>query len=67
MTDVRRWTIFSLVEPSMVEDVRFAVVFGSSANEAIIVTAGDEVFAIGSNSSGCLGGFCCVGWLVLFF
>lgn len=29
--------------------------FGSSGNEAIYITNDDEVFAIGSNCSSCLG------------
>nr|CAD7577020.1 unnamed protein product [Timema californicum] len=31
------------------------VISGNLGNEAILVTKGDEVFSIGSNSSGCLG------------
>ncbi|XP_013780686.1 RCC1 and BTB domain-containing protein 1-like [Limulus polyphemus] len=55
MTDIDKWLIFSTLAPETVSNVKLACVFGSSGNEAIIVTKDDEVFALGSNCSGCLG------------
>ncbi|KAK2182866.1 hypothetical protein NP493_331g00003 [Ridgeia piscesae] len=53
--DIDKWPIFSLLEVDFLCNIRYACVFGNSGNEAIIITKDDDVFAIGSNSSGCLG------------
>lgn len=53
--NVDKWTVFSLLEQEFLERVKLACVFGSSGNEALILTDDDQVFAIGSNCSGCLG------------
>lgn len=53
--DVDKWPIFSLLPPEFLASIRTASVFGSSGNEALIITKDDEVFALGSNCSGCLG------------
>lgn len=53
--DLDKWPIFSLLETEFLETVKQACVFGNSGNEAIIITKDDEVFALGSNCSGCLG------------
>lgn len=55
MADFIRWPIFSLLEDEILDSIKLACVFGSSGNEAIYVTHGDDVFAIGSNLSSCLG------------
>uniref|UniRef100_A0AAY4D397 BTB domain-containing protein n=1 Tax=Denticeps clupeoides TaxID=299321 RepID=A0AAY4D397_9TELE len=55
MLDVGKWPVFALLPPEELRLVRQACVFGSAANEALYVTVGDEVFAIGTNCSGCLG------------
>ncbi|UYV76445.1 RCBTB1 [Cordylochernes scorpioides] len=52
---IEKWLVFSILDPVFVANIKLACVFGSSGNEAIIVTKDDEVFALGSNSSGCLG------------
>ena len=52
---LNRWPIFSLLDPAFFHQVKLAVVFGSSGNEAIIITKEDEVYSLGSNSNGCLG------------
>ncbi|KDR17139.1 RCC1 and BTB domain-containing protein 1-like isoform X2 [Zootermopsis nevadensis] len=53
--DLMKWPIFSLLESDFVSQIRMACVFGNLGNEAIMVTKSDEVFAVGSNSAGCLG------------
>ncbi|XP_046991008.1 RCC1 and BTB domain-containing protein 1-like isoform X1 [Schistocerca americana] len=53
--DLRKWAIFSLLEPRFVSKIKIACVFGNSGNEALIVTEDDNVYALGSNSAGCLG------------
>nr|XP_006817818.1 PREDICTED: RCC1 and BTB domain-containing protein 1-like [Saccoglossus kowalevskii] len=53
--DSNKWSIFSLLDSQLIQSIKLACVFGSSANEAIFVTTDDEVFAIGTNCSGCLG------------
>ncbi|KAG1932878.1 RCC1 and BTB domain-containing protein 2 isoform X1 [Pimephales promelas] len=55
MLDVGKWPVFALLPPEELRLVRQACVFGSAANEAIYVTVNDEVFALGTNCSGCLG------------
>ncbi|KAJ3590596.1 hypothetical protein NHX12_008546 [Muraenolepis orangiensis] len=61
MLDVGRWPMFALLPPEDLRLIRQACVFGSAANEALYVTVNDqptdkeEVFALGTNCSGCLG------------
>ena len=55
MLDVTKWPIFSLLSQDEVEQITKICVYGSSGNEAIFITASDDVYAIGSNCSGCLG------------
>uniref|UniRef100_A0A673K3X5 BTB domain-containing protein n=1 Tax=Sinocyclocheilus rhinocerous TaxID=307959 RepID=A0A673K3X5_9TELE len=55
MLDVGKWPVFALLPPEELRLIRQACVFGSAANEAIYVTVSDEVFALGTNCSGCLG------------
>ncbi|KXJ15070.1 RCC1 and BTB domain-containing protein 1 [Exaiptasia diaphana] len=55
MADFIRWPIFSLLDTEVLDTIKLACVFGSSGNEAIFVTHDDNVFAIGSNLSSCLG------------
>ncbi|XP_047433036.1 RCC1 and BTB domain-containing protein 1 isoform X2 [Mugil cephalus] len=53
--DVGKWPLFSLLSAEELADIRQACVFGTSANEAIYVTHGNEVFVVGLNCSSCLG------------
>ena len=53
--DLDKWPIFSLLTYEFQMSVRQACVFGSSGNEAIIITKNDEIYSLGSNCSGCLG------------
>uniref|UniRef100_A0A9J7XS24 RCC1 and BTB domain containing protein 2 n=1 Tax=Cyprinus carpio carpio TaxID=630221 RepID=A0A9J7XS24_CYPCA len=55
MLDVGKWPVFALLPPEELRLIRQACVFGSAANEAIYITVNDEVFALGTNCSGCLG------------
>uniref|UniRef100_A0A673K721 RCC1 and BTB domain-containing protein 2-like n=1 Tax=Sinocyclocheilus rhinocerous TaxID=307959 RepID=A0A673K721_9TELE len=55
MLDVGKWPVFALLPPEELRLIRQACVFGSAANEAIYFTVNDEVFALGTNCSGCLG------------
>ncbi|KAH3708324.1 RCC1 and BTB domain-containing protein 1-like isoform X2 [Dreissena polymorpha] len=55
MLDVTKWPIFSLLDPNEATKIAKICVFGSSGNEAIYITSSDDVYAIGSNCSGCLG------------
>ena len=53
--DVDKWPIFSLLDTEFLASVRTACVFGSSGNEALLITNADDVYVLGSNCSGCLG------------
>ncbi|KAI5099056.1 RCC1 and BTB domain-containing protein 2 isoform X1 [Silurus meridionalis] len=55
MLDVGKWPVFALLPPEELRLIRQACVFGTAANEAIYVTVNDEMFALGTNCSGCLG------------
>ncbi|KAJ7344435.1 hypothetical protein JRQ81_000385 [Phrynocephalus forsythii] len=55
MLDVGKWPIFALCPQEELKLIRQASVLGSTGNEALYVTRNDEVFALGSNCSGCLG------------
>lgn len=55
MADIDKWLIFSILSREFLTNIKIACVFGSSGNEALIVTKHDEVYALGSNTSGCLG------------
>lgn len=55
MTDLEKWLIFSNLDRAFMSTLRLACVFGSSGNEALVVTHDDDVYALGSNSNGCLG------------
>ena len=55
MLKLDKWPIFSLLDQDFLHALRFASVFGTAGNEAILVTADDDVFALGSNCNGCLG------------
>lgn len=50
-----QWPIFSLLDASFLSEVKMACVFGSTGNEALVITRDDKVYALGSNCSSCLG------------
>ena len=50
-----KWPLFSLLEETFLRSLKLVLVFGSSGNEAIVVTHDDEVFSLGCNNHGCLG------------
>ncbi|XP_001600404.1 RCC1 and BTB domain-containing protein 1 [Nasonia vitripennis] len=53
--DLKNWPIFSLLEPKFISTIHMAVVYGNLGNEALIVTKDGDVYALGSNTAGCLG------------
>ncbi|XP_025067554.1 RCC1 and BTB domain-containing protein 2 isoform X2 [Alligator sinensis] len=55
MLDVGKWPIFSLCSQEELKLIRQACVFGSAGNEVLYTTENNEVFGLGTNSSGCLG------------
>ncbi|KAK7604747.1 hypothetical protein V9T40_005933 [Parthenolecanium corni] len=52
---LRDWTILRHLDSDILKKVRLAFVFGSSGGSAIVITREDYVYAIGKNSSSCLG------------
>lgn len=50
-----KWPVFSLLDDAFLGSLKLVCVFGPSGNEAIMVTHYDQVYALGSNNSGCLG------------
>ncbi|XP_077172731.1 RCC1 and BTB domain-containing protein 2 [Paroedura picta] len=55
MLDVGKWPVFALHSQEELKLIRQACVFGSAGNEALYITENEEVFALGTNCSGCLG------------
>ncbi|KAF4528876.1 hypothetical protein B566_EDAN017097 [Ephemera danica] len=55
MGNLEKWAIFSLLDQEFLKKIKIAIVFGNHGNEAMFVTKDDEVYAMGSNSAGCLG------------
>ncbi|ETE72892.1 RCC1 and BTB domain-containing protein 2, partial [Ophiophagus hannah] len=55
MLDVGKWPLFALHSQEELKLIRQVCVFGSVGNEALYATENDEVFALGTNFSGCLG------------
>ncbi|KAK6194794.1 hypothetical protein SNE40_000350 [Patella caerulea] len=55
ISDLRLWPIFSILDQDMLSSIDKVCVFGSSGNEAVFITKDDDVYAIGSNCSSCLG------------
>lgn len=53
--DFNKWPLFSLLSPEFLSNIKQVCVFGSSGNEALMVTKEDDVYALGANCSGCLG------------
>jgi RCC1 and BTB domain-containing protein len=60
MADITKWTLFSLLDAEFIERIKFALVFGSAGNEALIVVDDDRVYGLGTNACSCLGQ-CCPG------
>ncbi|BES95734.1 Hypothetical protein chromosome condensation (RCC1) and BTB (POZ) domain containing protein [Nesidiocoris tenuis] len=53
--ELKKWSIFALLDNQFAMDVKLMCVFGSNGNEALMVMKNDDVYAVGANSSGCLG------------
>lgn len=50
-----KWPIFSLLDEAFRRSIKLVCVFGGTGNEAIVVTASDEMYSLGANTNGCLG------------
>lgn len=50
-----KWPVFSLLGETFLRSLKLVCVFGASGSEAVVVTQDDQVYALGSNSNGCLG------------
>ena len=53
--DLSKCHLLSILPDVFLHDVHWVVVFGTAGNEAIMVTQGDEVYAMGANANCCLG------------
>lgn len=53
--DLSKYHLLSILPEVFLHEVHWVVVFGTAGNEAIVVTQGDEVYAVGANANGCLG------------
>lgn len=53
--DLTKWTVLSLIDSKFLRNLKLAVIFGNLGSEVIMVTLDDDVYAMGCNSSGCLG------------
>ncbi|XP_021955121.1 RCC1 and BTB domain-containing protein 1 isoform X1 [Folsomia candida] len=53
--ELKNWTIFGLLDPEFFANIKIACVFGNLGHEAILCMKNDDVYSLGSNSSGCLG------------
>ena len=59
-----QWPIFSLLDPAFFQQIKLASVYGSTGNEALLVTREDEVYSLGCNVNGCLGVGDCISTLL---
>ncbi|KAF7997404.1 hypothetical protein HCN44_005975 [Aphidius gifuensis] len=55
MSDLKNWPVLSLLKKDFISEIHTVLIFGSISNEAIILTKDDDVYALGTNQSGCLG------------
>lgn len=53
--NINSWPILSFIPSDIATEVRKAFVFGGAGNEAIIIVANGDVYALGFNGNGCLG------------
>ncbi len=49
------WPLLSILDREFLKVVKTALVFGSTGNEALLVTLEDDVYALGANCNNCLG------------
>ena len=49
--DLSQWSIFSLVDKSLLASTKLACIFGPAGNECILITNEDDVFAMGCNGN----------------
>ena len=55
MTTLTSWPILSFIPTEISGTVKKAFVFGGAGNEALIVLANGDIYALGFNGNGCLG------------
>jgi RCC1 and BTB domain-containing protein len=55
MSSITFWPIFNELNPEIVSNIKFFLIFGNNGNDVLIVTKNDKVFAFGDNTYGCLG------------
>ncbi|XP_017764789.1 PREDICTED: RCC1 and BTB domain-containing protein 1-like [Eufriesea mexicana] len=54
-SNLKNWPIFSFLDSDFISNIHMVFVYGDLGNEALIVTKDKMVYALGSNTSGCLG------------
>ncbi|XP_066581210.1 RCC1 and BTB domain-containing protein 1-like isoform X2 [Prorops nasuta] len=54
-SDLKHWPIFSLIDQKFISQIHMVVVYGNLGNESLMVTKDGTVYAIGNNTSRCLG------------
>nr|XP_034175491.1 RCC1 and BTB domain-containing protein 1-like isoform X1 [Osmia lignaria] len=54
-SELKNWPIFTILEPQFISKVRMVIVHDYSGNKALLVTNNNMVYAIGTNTNGCLG------------
>lgn len=52
---LKKWPIFTFLEPAFLSKIHMAIVYGALGGEALFVTKDKMVYAIGSNDHACLG------------
>ncbi|OAD53000.1 RCC1 and BTB domain-containing protein 1 [Eufriesea mexicana] len=54
-SNLKNWPIFSFLDSDFISNIHMVFVYGDLGNEALIVTKDKMVYALGNNTSGCLG------------
>ncbi|CAK8672771.1 RCC1 and BTB domain-containing protein 1-like [Clavelina lepadiformis] len=53
--DIEMWPLLTLVSPELRSKISLVYTFGQAATEIIFTTLNDNVYCMGTNTSGCLG------------
>uniref|UniRef100_A0A1I7XCX1 BTB domain-containing protein n=1 Tax=Heterorhabditis bacteriophora TaxID=37862 RepID=A0A1I7XCX1_HETBA len=51
MSDIRRWTLLSLLGPEFIDNLQSSAVFGSSGSEALLITKDDHIYGAPKHGS----------------
>ena len=54
-SELKNWPIFTILEPQFISKVCMVIVHDYSGNKALLITNDNMVYAIGTNTNGCLG------------